>query len=254
MTIEPVHMIPMDSISFRILDGCNYCTTDFSIDLTLDNIKCEDTLWIHHINIPHDMVSDAAAYVDFSVSFINVQNVFAFWVEPPLLLDYIFNSSSGILRGLYMIDRGVLSQLALADSSICFHAITCRNDTLCHREYCIAASAIYQLLSGRREFPDIVNVFDSDSVRTKTDKSQAVGEPLLRLVPNPTAGEVQVMGATGEVVEVLVLDMKGRQVACFDHSDRFDVSSLPSGAYIVRVRTRSSEDTDDITYLKSVKE
>ncbi|MBQ7710898.1 MAG: T9SS type A sorting domain-containing protein [Bacteroidales bacterium] len=76
----------------------------------------------------------------------------------------------------------------------------------------------------------------------------------MSIYPNPTAGEVQVMGAAGEVSEVLVLDMKGRQVAKFEHTDRFDISGLPSGAYIVRLRTRSGEDANDITYLKLVKE
>ena len=76
----------------------------------------------------------------------------------------------------------------------------------------------------------------------------------MSIYPNPTAGEVQVMGAAGEVSEVLVLDMKGRQVAYIEHTDRFDVSGLPSGTYIIRVRTRSSEDTEQITYLKLVKE
>ena len=98
------------------------------------------------------------------------------------------------------------------------------------------------------------SIFDSDSVHTKRAQPQTVDEPTLRLVPNPTVGEVQVMGAGGEVSEVLVLDMKGRQVAYIEHTDRFDVSGLPSGTYIIRVRTRSSEDTEQITYLKLVKE
>ena len=249
-------MVPLESILFRILDKCNGCTKDFSIDLSLGKFECYDTMRVQGFNIPLGMESDAAAYIDFLVDFSYVQNVLAFWVDPPMLFNYTYDSFSGLLRGLYMMDRGVLSRLAMEGGDVCFYAITCNNDKLCLREYCVAASVLFQLLSWRRIQPEVVSdsVFDSDSVHTKTAQPQTVDEPILRLVPNPTAGEVQVMGAGGEVSEVLVLDMKGRHVAFFEHTDRFDISSLPSGAYIVRVRTRSADDTDEITYLKLVKE
>jgi DNA/RNA endonuclease YhcR with UshA esterase domain len=55
-----------------------------------------------------------------------------------------------------------------------------------------------------------------------------------------------------EVVEVLVMDMNGRKMATFDNTSTFDVSTLSSGVYIVRVKTRH-DNTETITYLKLVK-
>ena len=74
----------------------------------------------------------------------------------------------------------------------------------------------------------------------------------LRLMPNPTTGEVNVIGTADEVVEVLVMDMNGRKMATFDNTSTFDVSTLSSGVYIVRVKTRH-DNTETITYLKLVK-
>ena len=74
------------------------------------------------------------------------------------------------------------------------------------------------------------------------------------IYPNPTNGEVSVVGTNDEVVEILVMDMNGRQVSTFTNTNRFDLSNLPSGIYIVSLKTRSSIDTPDkIIYLKLMK-
>ena len=258
MTIEVAQILSWSSLSFRILDECNNCTTDFSIDLAQFDNQCEDTMSVQNLAIPPGMVSDAAAYFDFSVNLSFVQRVLAFWVDPPTLLNYTI-SSMNMVHGLYMIDRGVLSQLALEGREICFHAITCWDDKLCHRIDCISAATLYQLLPGRSEPSGPVNDTVGDSVREQMAPLQMMDESPVRLVPNPAMGEVQVTGAAGRVVEVLVLDLKGRQVALFENSDRFDVSTLPSGVYIVRVTTRHGGSTgalieEETTYLKLVKE
>ena len=72
------------------------------------------------------------------------------------------------------------------------------------------------------------------------------------LQPNPTTGEVRVTGAKGEVAEAAVLDMHGRQVALFTGTDRFNVSSLAAGTYIVRLKVREG-DSHQTYYLKLVK-
>ena len=86
--------------------------------------------------------------------------------------------------------------------------------------------------------------------------------PTPQLTPNPTTGEVNVIGTTDEVVEVLVMDMNGRQMTTFDNTSNFNISTLSSGLYIVRVKTRHIDKTRDtsprapqelVTYLKLVK-
>lgn len=70
------------------------------------------------------------------------------------------------------------------------------------------------------------------------------------LKPNPTTGKVTVMGASGEVVEVVVMDMNGRKLAVFTDTEVFDIHSMSTGSYIVRIRTENG----DVTYLKLIKQ
>lgn len=70
------------------------------------------------------------------------------------------------------------------------------------------------------------------------------------LMPNPTTGKVTVMGASGEVVEVVVMDMNGRKLAVFTDTEVFDIHSMSTGSYIVRIRTENG----DVTYLKLIKQ
>ena len=59
-------------------------------------------------------------------------------------------------------------------------------------------------------------------------------------------------GATGAVKEVAVMDMNGRRIAVFAETATFSVEGLPSGAYIVRVRT-AGEGEEKVTYHKLIK-
>jgi myo-inositol-hexaphosphate 3-phosphohydrolase len=72
------------------------------------------------------------------------------------------------------------------------------------------------------------------------------------LKSNPTTGDVSVVGTSDKVLEILVMDMNGRTVATFTGSDHFNISNLPSAAYIVRIKTQH-DNADKITYLKLVK-
>ena len=82
------------------------------------------------------------------------------------------------------------------------------------------------------------------------------------LMPNPTTGEVNVIGTADEVVEILVMDMNGRKMATFENTANFNISTLPSGIYIVRVKTHLDNETHNasprtpqelVSYLKLVK-
>lgn len=70
------------------------------------------------------------------------------------------------------------------------------------------------------------------------------------LMPNPTTGKVTVMGAAGEVVEVVVMDMNGRRIAVFSDTEVFDLHSMSTGSYIVRIRTKDGE----VSYRKLIKQ
>lgn len=74
----------------------------------------------------------------------------------------------------------------------------------------------------------------------------------LTLSPNPTDGSVQILGLQAEVATVEVLDTKGRVLQTFNGTSAFNVSTLPSGTYVVRIRTRH-DNAAEATLLKLVK-
>ena len=58
------------------------------------------------------------------------------------------------------------------------------------------------------------------------------------------------MGASGEVVEVVVMDMNGRKLAVFTDTKVFDIHRMSTGSYIVRIRTKK----DEVTYHKLIRQ
>ena len=74
----------------------------------------------------------------------------------------------------------------------------------------------------------------------------------LTISPNPTDGTVQILGLQGELTDIEVLDMTGRLLKTFEKTATFNISTLSSGIYIVRVKTHC-DNTDKATYLKLVK-
>ena len=76
--------------------------------------------------------------------------------------------------------------------------------------------------------------------------------PHLWLYPNPATDKVRVV-SKAEVAEVVVMDLYGRRVLEPGGTTEMDVSKLPTGAYIVRVRTRQGDTVDRVDYLKLVK-
>lgn len=72
------------------------------------------------------------------------------------------------------------------------------------------------------------------------------------LSPNPTDGTVQILGLQDELTDIDVLDMTGRLLKTLEKASTFNISTLPSGIYIVRVKTHR-DNTDKVTYLKLVK-
>lgn len=59
----------------------------------------------------------------------------------------------------------------------------------------------------------------------------------ISLHPNPTEGTVEIVGLRNEAATVEVLDMTGRVVQTHDKVSTFNVSALPAGIYIVRIKT-----------------
>ena len=148
-----------------------------------------------------------------------------------------------------MIDMSLLSQLVAEDGDICFYALTCFKDNLCLRKFCMPALKLYEMFVNEGI---IHKSAENKSVQSESSviDEQSIADP--RLMPNPTTGEVNVIGTADEVVEVMVMDLNGRKMAAFDNTTNFNISNLSSGIYIVRVKTKHDY-AEKVTYLKLVK-
>ena len=246
MTIEVLQFVPSSSISFRIYDDCRRCTTDFSIDLMPEKFECEHEMNLDMFEVNQDFSSNVAAYFDFAFNVDPSQNVFYFWSEPPMVINYMYDGGAAV-NGFGMIDIATLTQLLADDGRICFYAITCEDGILCKRKYCYHAEELYNYLSETGLMYFKSEKSEADKTNPAIDKD---ADP--RLMPNPTNGEVNVIGTTDEVVEVVVLDMNGRQMATFSNTTNFNISNLSSGIYIVRVTT-VHDNVNKVNYLKLVK-
>ena len=260
-------------VLLRIVDrGCMDCTKDFFVELTCD-ADCEKELHDGYLEPDMELSNEAAVYCTFECGLESGCVPLAVWSEPAMVLEYQWATATGYADGLCMFDRAALEQLAHTEGVVCLHVLLCCDDDLCDYRYCIQASALLEALNRR------------DSSRSESSLYRPHDRPAeardLRLVPNPTTGEVAiemsnpfsgvtvvgtpegvtvagtpegvtVAGTPDEVTEVVVMDMHGRRLAAFKDTDLFNIKELPAGSYIVRVKTRS-DDGEKVNYLKLVK-
>ena len=247
-----IQQLRPSTITFSLKDDCNFCTKVFSIDLSLDFVECETPMDIvDAISIRSDLSNQAVGYFEFDFDVSPCQTLLAFWTEPPMVIDYWFNGYNNV-HGLGMIDMALLSQLLAADSVVCFHAITCDNNKLCRRTYCLTADELLQ------HFIDAgIAVMQSPMGENTDEQSDSkshgpVKASRLQLSPNPAADIVTVSGE--EVSELRIIDMHGREMLRVDASNQCDIGGLAAGSYIVRVVSRPDDlSPEHVTYLRLVK-
>ena len=216
------------------------CNVDFSIDLTPD-INCSQLAT--GLITPNGTITGVnTIYCDFSINVSGVTDVLAVWSNPQSVVNYTLTGTG--VSGLCAFGQGDLSN----SENACVYVLACVDKKPCIYYYCVPAA---DLLASPKSSP---------LERTGRD---ADNSPDPTLKPNPTTGEVaiemsnplsggSVVGTSDKVLEILVMDMNGRTVATFTGSDHFNISNLPSAAYIVRIKTQH-DNADKITYLKLVK-
>jgi hypothetical protein len=205
------------------------CNVDFSIDLTPD-INCSQ-LASGSITPNSTITGVNTIYCDFSINVSGVTDVLAVWSNPQSVVNYTLTGTG--VNGLCAFSQGDLSD----GETACVYALVCVDKKLCIYYYCVPVA---DLLASPKSSPIERAGRDAD------------GSPDPTLKPNPTTGDVSVVVTSDKVLEILVMDMNGRTVATFTGSDHFNISNLPSAAYIVRVKTKH-DNADKITYLKLVK-
>jgi len=229
LTLE-VAVLDPSSVAFRLIDdNCFECAVDFSIDLTPD-INCSQ-LASGSITPNSTITGVNTIYCDFSINVSGVTDVLAVWSNPQSVVNYTLTGTG--VSGLCAFGQSDLSD----GETTCVYALVCVDKELCIYYYCVPVA---DLLASPKSSPIERAGRDADNAPDPT------------LKPNPTIGEVSVVGTSYKVLEIFVMDMNGRTVATFTGSDHFNISNLPSAAYIVRIKTQH-DNADKITYLKLIK-
>lgn len=238
LALSALSLDPM-AVAFQLEDeNCAECTKDFGIDLTPE-VNCTSSVTVGQMTPNGSTTNSSTYYYNFHIGLTGVQNVLAVWSTPQQVVNYTYDGSTYYLDGLCSFDSYTLQ----GSEAACIHALVCYNDELCVYTYCTSAEA---LLKDMEEY--------GSGLDDKSARSAAIpSEP--RLQPNPTTGEVEVVGTADKVTEVLVMDMNGRQMAVYEQTRRFDVAPLASGFYIVRVKTQpaTTDAATKVTYIKLVK-
>lgn len=219
---------------FRLLNGeCSECVLDFYIDLTPET-NCSDLLDNADVTLSGITSVTGTNYYDFYVDVTGAQAVLAVWSDPQRVVNYYYDGVSTI-NGLCAIDESY--------QEVCFFILVCKNGDLCVWKICLPVPT-------RELEPERAKSAGGNSDGSETP---AVA-PDPRLDPNPTTGEVRVVGTTDEVTGVLVMDMNGRRMVSFENTAKFSVADLAAGIYIVRINTRHDADSPEhVTYLKLIK-
>ncbi|MBP5677518.1 MAG: hypothetical protein J6W88_03360, partial [Bacteroidales bacterium] len=204
--IEVLDMLPTVA-GFNLVNCGNTCDKYFELDLSLDKIGCETWMEPEWIELDYEWSSTVAAYFKIGLHVGPTQHLYAFWTEPPMVFNYNHEDGAEVIDALIMVDYSVLTQLIYEGGKICFYAITCEGDILCKYIYCMDPMKIYELLQEMGIEPKSA-VANGD----ETDESALTGDTDPRIMPNPTTGEFSIVGANGNIVEVLVMDVNGRKM------------------------------------------
>lgn len=238
LALSALSLDPM-AVAFQLEDeNCAECTKDFGIDLTPE-VNCTSSVTVGQMTPNGSATNSSTYYYNFHIGLTGVQNVLAVWSTPQQVVNYTYDGSTYYLDGLCSFDSYTLQ----GSEAACIHALVCYNDELCVYTYCTSAEALLKDMEEYGSGPD-----------DKSARSTAIpSEP--RLQPNPTTGEVEVVGTADKVTEVMVMDMNGRQVAVYEQTRRFNAAPLASGFYIVRVKTQpaTTDAATKVTYIKLVK-
>lgn len=235
-----------NSASFRIYDACNKCYIDFSIDINVEIVDCEEEMILEYIELNPDFSSQTMAYFKFGIHFPNnPQAIFRVWSEPSQVLNYNFDQGGARIDGLAMFDRNLLEQLAERGEKVCFHVLMCKDNVIRECVICIGAKELLNKI--------IENGFKSSPIQDENKEegksnSQQINSPYL--VPNPASTYVKVEGIEKDnISEILLIDMQGKNIQKVSETNTLDIQKALKGTYIVRVISKDSK----VYYLKLIK-
>lgn len=233
-----------NNASFRIYDACNKCYIDFSIDINVEILDCEEEIILEYVELYPDFISQTMAYFKFGIHFPNnPQAIFRVWSEPSQVLNYNFDQVGARIDGLAMFDRNLLEQLAERSDKICLHVLMCKDNVIRECVVCIEAQKLLEIIkeNGFKSSP----IHDESKDEGNTDQTNSP-----YLVPNPASTYVKVEGIEQDnISEILLIDMHGKNIQKVNETNTLDIQKALKGTYIVRVISKDSK----VYYLKLIK-
>lgn len=88
-----------------------------------------------------------------------------------------------------------------------------------------------------------------NKMKQQNDHSNLTTDDEYTLSPNPANSEVVVKGAK-EIREITILDMQGKELKSFYNTDKFNISFLKNGTYIIRIKDSGNK----VHYQKLIKQ
>ncbi len=149
--------------------------------------------------------------------------------------EMVSGSGGNPYYGLFSISFGQLTQLVESGKPFCFYVLCCVKDMMpCLKQICLKPDEVEGL------YGDVLQSLSKHNARNREEPNEHSMQQHYRLVPNPTMGKVCVVEAeTGamatDVGEVEVLSQAGQMLLRHRGGGWIDLSSLPTGSYMVRI-------------------
>jgi hypothetical protein len=191
-------------------------------------------------DINSNLSSSALSYYDFVLQFQTGMTNVQVYSDQVTVFNYGYNSSTGIIDGLFSLTPLELQELIDNHENICFRMYGCRNDVICMTEICFPASE----LQGGKKF-----VFSETTVQESDPQKEEHFSSDYSLHPNPAKDIVNITGNDTEFSTAIFMDMTGRTVKTVSKT-AVAVSDLKPGDYIVKVISK----TGKCQYLKFIKQ
>ena len=196
--------------------------------------ECDFTIaWKWNLIIPYSDINQVVYYdLDFFPTSPNAQ-ILAVWCDGAG--EIVSGWGGNPYHSRFSISYGQLTQLMESGEPLCFYVLCCVEDkSPCLHQICLTSEDIEDL------YHVIIQALTKYNER---DGGEAYGDgeqQRYRLVPNPTMGKVCVVEeSTGvmatDVNEVEVLSLAGQTLLHHSGGGWIDLSSLPTGSYMVRI-------------------
>jgi hypothetical protein len=220
-----------------------FCSRIVTVDLTniLDNCitgNCNGAFVSADIN--SNLSSSALSYYDFVLQFQTGMTNVQVYSDQVTVFNYGYNSSTGIIDGLFSITPLELQELIDNQEDICFRVYGCRNNVICMTEICFPAS---ELAGGAK------SLFFKKPVQESEAQKELYFCSDYSIHPNPAKDIVNITGNDTEFSSAIFMDMTGRTVKTVLKT-AVTVSDLNPGDYIVKVISK----TGKCQYLKFIKQ